>query len=102
MVTNTLVPKYAPNVVYRATAELAKTTEVYASNFLMVRSIKFKKNSPLTTLPSKGISGSAAYDLWSIEPKTITPHSHELVSTGLAGKLLPTLYGQITSKSDQD
>lgn len=45
--------------------------------------IKFEKLNPEAQIPTKADDGSACYDIYSIEEKTIPPHSRTLVRTGL-------------------
>ena len=45
--------------------------------------IKFKKLVSEAKLPTKADSGSACYDIYSVEDVTIPPHGRSLVKTGL-------------------
>lgn len=45
--------------------------------------IKFEKINPDAQIPTKADDGSACYDIYSVEEKTLPPHSRTLVRTGL-------------------
>ena len=61
--------------------------------------IKFLQQHPLVVIPNKATIGSAAYNLYPLEEEIIPPCSQRLVSMGLSCEFLPTIYGQITSRS---
>jgi dUTP pyrophosphatase len=50
-------------------------------------------------LPTKATEGSAGYDLYSAEEKTIAPHSRALIQTDITIVPPPGTYGQIASSS---
>lgn len=61
--------------------------------------VKFKKLSPDAKLPTKADSGSACYDLYSVEDITVAPHCRTLVKTGLAWKPPVNVEMQIRPRS---
>ena len=50
-------------------------------------------------LPVRQTSGSAGYDLYSLDAGIVEPRSRLLVSTGISIKLPPNTYGRIASRS---
>ena len=87
-VADTLVPQMATNVV-----NLAETFNI------TTESIKFLRNVPQATIPTKGTMGSAAYDLYPLQEEIVPPRSRKQVSTGLSCEFPSTFYGHITSRS---
>jgi len=87
-IADPLVPQSAPNVV-----NLAETfgTET--------ETIRFLKSSSAATLPLCATTGSAAYDLFPLEMVSISPHTRQVVSTGLSCEMPSTHYGQIMPRS---
>ena len=87
-VADPLAPQTASNIV-----NLAETFQID------IDSIKIKKISPEAKLPSRATIGSAAYDLFPLEQRTILPHSRLLIPTGLSCEMPSHLFGRITSRS---
>lgn len=48
-----------------------------------MQKIKVWRESPEAKLPTKGTPGSACYDLYSTEEKTIQPNSYEYIANGI-------------------
>lgn len=62
-------------------------------------SAHFKLNSSLAQLPKKATVGSAGYDLYSAEEKTIPARSRGLVDTGLSMAFPGNCYARIAPRS---
>lgn len=62
-------------------------------------SLLVKKLSERATTPARATSGSAGFDLSSIENVTIPSHSRAAVSTGIAIQIPPGTYGRIAPRS---
>ncbi|RWS29453.1 dUTPase-like protein [Leptotrombidium deliense] len=61
--------------------------------------IYFTRTSRLSILPKKGTSGSAGYDLYSVENKILRANSATLVSVGIKVQIPPSYFGKIESRS---
>src|ERR1035437_465735 len=61
--------------------------------------LKVKKLNDLATLPSKGSSKAAAYDLCSTEDYTLRPMERKLFKTGLSIAIPQEMYGRIAPRS---
>jgi dUTP pyrophosphatase len=57
------------------------------------------KINPLATLPARGTSGAAGYDLFSTDNYVILPGRRVVVSTGITVQLPPGTYGRIAPRS---
>jgi deoxyuridine 5'-triphosphate nucleotidohydrolase len=90
-VADSLVPQFAPNVVYSA--------DTFGAISLDEDFIKFLKTDSDATVPTKGTSGSAAYDLFPLNSQIIPPHTRTRISTGIAVEMPPSTYGQIAPRS---
>lgn len=62
-------------------------------------SLKVKKLVSHATLPVRGSSGAAGYDLHSTEGYVILPGQRAVVSTGLSFELPPGVYGRVAPRS---
>jgi len=58
-----------------------------------------QKLSSHACIPRRATEGSAGYDLFAAEDMKIVPGSRALVSTGIAVKLPPGLYGRVAPRS---
>lgn len=61
--------------------------------------IRIRKLSPLAIFPSYATAGSAAMDLYALEPSTIWPGFPGIISTGIAIEIPPGFEGQIRPRS---
>jgi dUTP pyrophosphatase len=61
--------------------------------------MEVKLLNSLAKLPRRGSAGAAGYDLVSTERVTIYPGNRSLVSTGVAVKLPPGVYGRVAPRS---
>ncbi|RWS23464.1 ORF2-like protein [Leptotrombidium deliense] len=61
--------------------------------------INFIRTTKLSIMPKKGSSGSAAYDLYSVENKILRARAATLVSVGIKMEIPPSLFGKIEGRS---
>lgn len=61
--------------------------------------VKIKKLSENATIPTKGSSGAAGFDLYSCEDYTLKPLERKLFKTGLQMKIPENMYGRIAPRS---
>lgn len=61
--------------------------------------LKFKRLYENAKAPTRGSTGAAGYDLYSIETVALPPHTRILIRTGLAVKIPEGHYGRIASRS---
>ena len=61
--------------------------------------LKFKLDSNLAIMPSKGTPYSAGWDMYSAETVRIKPNTRALISTDIIVQLPLNTYGQLKSKS---
>lgn len=62
--------------------------------------LKIKRLSPDAVLPTKGSSGSAGLDLYSIEEMEIPPDGHAQLHTGIAMEIPEEHFGLILTRSN--
>jgi dUTP pyrophosphatase len=55
--------------------------------------------STYANIPTRGSDGAAGYDLYSAEALTVYPGKRALISTGIAVKLPPGVYGRVAPRS---
>ena len=55
--------------------------------------------STYANIPTRGSDGAAGYDLYSAESLTVYPGTRALISTGIAVKLPPGVYGRVAPRS---
>jgi dUTP pyrophosphatase len=55
--------------------------------------------STYANIPTRGSDGAAGYDLYSAESLTVYPGKRALISTGIAVKLPPGVYGRVAPRS---
>lgn len=60
---------------------------------------RFAKTNPEATLPKRGRSGDAGFDLSSCEDVTIEPNTRALVDTGVALEIPADCYGRVAPRS---
>ena len=87
-IADTIIPQTASNVIH-----LSETFSLEA------KSIKVMRKNPSATLPRKGTTGSAAYDLYPAQPSTIRPNQRVSILTGLQAEIPVGFYGQIMPRS---
>jgi deoxyuridine 5'-triphosphate nucleotidohydrolase len=61
--------------------------------------LKVKRSSEKAKIPTKGSKDAAGHDLYSIEEKTISKESQELISTGIHISILKGTYTRIAPRS---
>ena len=61
--------------------------------------LKVKKFEDNATVPSKGSSGAAGYDLYSNDTHVIMPWTRAVIPTGIGVKLPDGVYGRIAPRS---
>ena len=57
--------------------------------------IRIKKSSQRSKTPTQGTSGSAGFDLFSAEEKTVPPRSSTLIRTDGGFQILPGYFGKV-------
>lgn len=62
-------------------------------------SLKIKKLSVQATIPTRGSSGAAGYDLYSSEAFVVLPGRRGVISTGISIQLPDGVYGRVAPRS---
>ena len=86
-------PSYVPSMIENT---LVFTIKEYEPN---VYTMEVKRLNQWATVPRRASEGAAGYDLASAEITQLAPGERRLVSTGLAIKVPPGLYGRVAPRS---
>ena len=61
--------------------------------------MKIKLLDELATVPQRGSSAAAGYDLYAVEPVIIQPNTREVIRTGICLEIPRGFFGQIAPRS---
>lgn len=61
--------------------------------------LRVKRHNTLAKIPQRQTTGSAGYDLHSVEDIAINPRGYAIVDTGISIELPPNTYGRIAPRS---